>query len=139
MFYIWLTIIIILSVIEVTTINIVTIWYVISGILVLIASFFIDSFLIQFGIFVILGTLLLFTTRPILTKLLEPIKQPTNLDRIIGMKGIVTEKITRETSGEVKVDGKRWTAISELNSIEKEEIVIIKSIEGIKVIVVKED
>ena len=32
---------------------------------------------------------------------------------IIGMQGIVTENITKKTSGEVKVDGKRWTAIAD--------------------------
>ena len=31
------------------------------------------------------------------------------------MEGIVTEKITKKTPGEVKVDGKHWTAIADEN------------------------
>ena len=45
-------------------------------------------------------------------KKISPEKAKTNLDRIIGMEGIVTEKISKTTPGEVKVDGKKWTAIA---------------------------
>ena len=47
-----------------------------------------------------------------IAKRIIPNKIKTNIDRIIGMEGIVTEKITKNQSGEVKVDGKRWAAIS---------------------------
>ena len=43
-------------------------------------------------------------------KKIVPKKEKTNLDRVVGMEGIVTKKITKNTSGEVKVDGKYWTA-----------------------------
>ena len=99
--------------VECMTVNLVTIWYIASAILALISSFIIDNFLIQFGIFAIVGTLLLITTRTTLKKLLKEKKERTNLDRIIGMKGIVTEEITKNRTGEVKVDGKRWTAYAD--------------------------
>jgi len=99
--------------VECMTVNLVTIWYIASAILALISSFIIDNFLIQFGIFAIVGTLLLITTRTTLKKLLKEKKERTNLDRIIGMKGIVTEEITKNRTGEVKVDGKYWTAVAE--------------------------
>ena len=59
MFYIWLAIIILLAIAEAMTINLVTIWYVASGIVALILSFFIDNFTIQFAVFTLLGTFLL--------------------------------------------------------------------------------
>ena len=59
----WLSIIVGLTIIEVVTVNLVTIWFVASGIAALIASYFTDSFLIQLGIFVILGIFLLLTTK----------------------------------------------------------------------------
>ena len=114
MFYIWLAITIVLAIIEMSTANLVSIWYIISGILTMIISLFIDNVVIQCAIFVIGGTLLLILTKDAIKKIL-PEKTKTNIDRIIGMKGIVTEKITKKTPGEVKVDGKCWTAIADEN------------------------
>lgn len=130
----WLSIIVGLTIIEVVTVNLVTIWFVASGIAALIASYFTDSFLIQLGIFVILGIFLLLTTKKPLEKLLNKTKHKTNLDRIIGMNGIVTESITKNKSGEVKVDGKIWTAIAD-KAIKKDSTVKILKIEGVKLVV----
>ncbi len=130
----WLSIVIALAFIEVITVNLVTIWFVASGIVALIASYFTNSFFIQLAIFVILGTILLITTKKPLEKLLNKTKHKTNLDRIIDMEGIVTEDINKNSSGEVKVDGKRWTAIAQ-KSIKKDSTVKILKIEGVKLIV----
>ena len=66
----WLIIVLLLVFIEVMTVNLTTIWYIISGLVALITSIFIDSLIIQFSIFVLLGTLLLITTRKTLLKIL---------------------------------------------------------------------
>ncbi len=113
MFYIWLAIIILLAIAEAMTINLVTIWYVVSGIVALILSFFIDNFTIQFAVFTLLGTFLLITTRQFLQTFLNTKNVKTNLDRIIGMNGIVVEEINRNNNGAVKVDGKVWTAYAD--------------------------
>ena len=110
--YLWLGIVILLVVIELATINLTTIWFVISGIITLILSLFIDNLFIQMLVFVLGGVILLLTTRKILLKYLKPRNIKTNIDRIIGMKGIALTEIN-ENSGEVKVDGKRWTAIAD--------------------------
>lgn len=128
MFYIWLSIAVILAIIEMSTINLVSIWFIISSIAAMLTSLFIDNILLQIAIFVLLGTLLLILTKKITKKIL-PKKIKTNIDRIIGMQGIVTEKITKKIPGEVKVDGKYWTAISEetINTNETVEILEINS------------
>ena len=108
----WLIIIILLTFLEVATVNLVSVWFVMSAIVSLFTSFVIDSFYIQFAIFVCLGIVLMLLTRPYLVKKLTNKKESTNLDRVIGMEGIVTEEITKTKIGEVKVDGKRWSAIS---------------------------
>ena len=113
MFYIWLAIIILLTIAEIMTINLVTIWYVASGIVALILSFFIDNFTFQFAVFTLLGTFLLITTRQTLQKFVGTRKEKTNLDRIIGMNGIVLEEISKNHNGAVKVDGKIWTAYAD--------------------------
>lgn len=134
--YIWLSIIIFLVIIETMTINLTTIWFVISGLCSLVISFFIDNFFIQFLLFVLLGVILLITTRPILKKIIKLNNEATNIDRVIGMNGIVTEKISKNSYGEVKVDGKRWTAYSDKN-IEKDSLVKVLKINGVKIKVEK--
>ena len=60
----------------------------------------------------------------------------TNVDRIIGMRGIVTEDIIKDNFGEVKVDGKRWSAYSDTDIL-KGEVVRILSINSVKLKVEK--
>ena len=130
MFYIWLAIAIILAIIEMSTVNLVSIWYVISSIITMIVSIFTDNIVIQVAIFVIVGTVLLLLTKDAIKKLL-PVNTKTNIDRIIGMEGIVTEKITKKVPGEVKVDGKHWTAVAN-ETISVDEIVKILEIDSTK-------
>lgn len=133
--YLWLGIVILLVVIELATVNLTTIWFVISGIITLILSLFIDNLFIQMLVFVLGGVILLLTTRKILLKYLKPRNIKTNIDRIIGMKGIALTDIN-ENSGEVKVDGKVWNAYSK-DLIKENENVIILEIKSTKLIVEK--
>lgn len=128
--YFWLMFIILLGIIEAVTVNLVSIWFIVSGFLALVLSFFVESFAIQFGVFVIVGVLLMMTTRSSLEKKLVR-KEKTNLDRIIGMKGVVTEDISELVVGEVMVDGKKWSAISSVD-LKKDEVVRILKINGVK-------
>ena len=130
MFYFWLGIVIFLGIIEVATVGLVSIWFVISGIVSLILSFFVDSFAIQFGVFVLLGLILMLTTRKTLSKYFEKTEK-TNLDRVVGMQGIVTEDIEKNGIGEVKVDGKKWSAVAD-EEIKVDSIVKILKIDGVK-------
>lgn len=134
----WLILVIVLTIIEVATVNLLTIWFVISGIVALILSFFIEDVAIVSTIFAVLGIILLITTRPLLKKYLPTQRERTNIDRVIGMKGIVTEEIKKNVIGEVKVDGKKWSAISN-KKIEVGEEVIVDAIEGVKLVVRKGD
>ncbi len=130
MVYFWLILVIILGLIEAVTVNLVSIWFVLSGIITLILSLFIDNFVIQFGVFVILGVIFMILIRKYLASKIVT-KEKTNLDRIIGMKGVVTEDIDG-LNGEVKVDGKKWSAYSK-ETLEKGQIVKILKIKGVKV------
>lgn len=131
MVWIWLGIVIGLILIEISTINLVSIWFIASGIVSMILSIFIDNYFIQFLVFVLLGTFLLITTREYLVKLIGDKRHKTNLDRVIGMTAIVTEEIKKNKPGEVKVDGKRWTAISN-KKIKVDSTVKVLDIDGVK-------
>ena len=134
----WLILVIVLTIVELATVNLLTVWFVISGIVAMILSFFIDDVTIVSTVFVLLGILLLFTTRPLLKKYLPTQRTRTNADRIIGMHGVVTEEIKKNSVGEVKVDGKQWSAISN-SKIPVGSEVIIEAIDGVKAVVRKEE
>lgn len=136
MLYFWTFLIIFLTIIEAATVDLVTIWFIASATVSLIVSIFVDNLVIQFGIFVILGVILLITTRPLLVKLLKPKNERTNLDRVIGEKAIVTEDILPDEKGEVKIDGKRWTAISKEKLVIGTPVKVLK-IDGVKLQVEK--
>ena len=135
----WLCIVIFLSFVEVATINLTTIWFVVSAIVSLFVSLYCNNFTVQFTLFGVIGLLLLIFTKPLIKKyIINGKKVSTNLDRVIGMKGVVTSDIDENTIGEVKIDGKRWSAISNMR-ISKGEIVIAKKIEGVKLVVEKKE
>ena len=138
MFYTWLALVITLSIVEILTVNLVSIWFVASGIIAMIISLITDNITIQITVFVILGLLFMLLTKNIVKKIV-PKKEKTNLDRIIGMEGVVLSKITKNHPGEVKVDGKVWSAIAD-ETIKEDEIVKILEINStkIKVEIVKE-
>ena len=75
------------------------------------------------------------TTRKSLNKLFNH-REKTNLDRIIGEKGLVTETIPQDGVGEVKIDGKKWSAIAS-REIKTGDHVKILEIDGVKLKVEK--
>lgn len=132
MFYVWLIVVVLLTIAELMTVNLTTIWFVISGLVSIGLSFVTDNFLIQFGVFVSLGIILLIVTKPLVKKFLASKDAKTNFDRIIGMTGIVVKDIDDTHSGEVKVDGKIWTSISD-ETLKVDEKVEILEINGSKI------
>lgn len=133
----WLVLVIVLSFIEIATVSLVSIWFVASGIVAMILSFFIEDTAIITTVFILLGIFLLIISRPIVNKLRSKDNEKTNLDRIIGESAIVTEDIKKNEVGEVKVDGKKWSAISKEKCLKGDTVKILK-IDGVKLIVEKE-
>lgn len=132
MFYVWLTVVVLLTIVEAMTVNLTTIWFVVSGLVAIGLSFVTDIFLIQFGVFVCLGIVLLIVTKPFVKKFLDSRDAKTNFDRIIGMTGIVLKEINDVDNGEVKVDGKIWTAYSD-DSLKANDKVKVLEISGSKI------
>ena len=132
----WLIVVILLAIIEASTVNLVSIWFVASGIVTIFVSMCVNSFMAQFAIFVVLGIILMLLTKPALTKYFHNEENKTNLERILGMEAVVTEDIKKNQVGEVKVDGKHCSDIAD-KTIKKDEIVQIKRIDGVKLVVEK--
>ena len=135
MLYTWLLIVVLLGILEIMTTNLVSIWFVISGLLAMVISLFTDSLYIKIGVFVLVGVLLIPMSKRIYKKI-NTKKVCTNLDRVIGMKGIATSDILKNTIGEVKVGGKLWSSYSS-HDIKKDEYVKVLAIDGVKLKVEK--
>jgi membrane protein implicated in regulation of membrane protease activity len=67
----------------------------------------------------------LFTTKP----------HASNVDALIGQKALVLTNIGPAATGEVKIRGERWSAMSEGDSFAKDESVQVVRVEGTHVIV----
>lgn len=75
----WLIVMILLIVVEFISTNVVTIFYAISALCALILSSFINNYIIESSVFVVLGTILLIIFRPIINtkfkKILRKVKR----------------------------------------------------------------
>lgn len=138
MIYTWLTLFVVLITIEFLTTSLVTVWFAFGSLCAFFTSMITDSILIQTTVFLVVSIITLVLTRPLAKKYLIPERVRTNYDKIIGMTAIVTKDIKKLEPGEVKVDGKYWTAASKQN-IQKDSKVEILSIEGVKLIVKKKE
>ena len=134
----WLMVIILLTILEFATVNLVSVWFIASGILALILSLFVDNLVWQFGVFVVVGILLMVLTKPLLSKVSNKEVEKLNLERVIGMPGIVTQEIKSGRVGEVKIDGKIWNATS-LEDLEVDTMILVEKMDGEKLCVVRNE
>ena len=128
---IWALIIILLIALEFITVEFIAFWYILSAIISYIISFFSGNFLLQFLIFIVLGTLFMLIFKDKTIAFLNKNKVITTSDKLIGEQGIVTKTISKKQFGEVKVKKKKWTAYSDEN-ISKGTKVKILSVSGVK-------
>lgn len=133
----WLTVFVVLLLLELCTVNLVSIWFAIGAFVSFFVSFFIDNIIVQMVVFIIVSIITLLVTKPFVKKV-KSNKTLTNLDRVIGMEAVVTEDISKFHVGEVRVDGKRWSAKSSEELI-KGEVVLVEKIDGVKLIVKKKE
>lgn len=127
----WLVLFVILSLFELVTVNLVSIWFAIGAIITTFVSLATDNIMIHLAVFTISSILLLLLTKPFVMKMKKRDVIPTNLDRVVGKVGVVTEKIEKDGIGEVKVLGKKWSAYSD-KEIEENSKVKVLSINGVK-------
>ena len=93
--------------------------------------------LAQVVIFLAVSCCLLVFTRKIFVEKLRTGSESTNVDALIGETGIVTEEIRPLTVGQVKINGQVWSALGKDDeTIEKDRLVKVIAIEGVKLIVI---
>lgn len=134
--YFWLAALILFGVVEAATAGIVSIWFAIGALCALIASALHAALWLQITVFLVTSALsLLLLRRAVSSKLLTT--TPTNTDMLIGDIGVVITEIDNlKETGEVKIQGKVWSARSKNGEvIPSGSTVKILSIQGVKLIV----
>lgn len=135
---IWLAVAIIFAIGEAMTPSLTLIWFSIGAVVLIFLSGFIESILIQVVLFAVISVVLLVIATNKIVKNDETHEYNTNLQAIIKKTGVVKEDIIPNKTGVVVVENEEWTAISlDGEKIEKEVIVEVVRIEGVKLIVKK--
>ncbi|MBE5763531.1 MAG: NfeD family protein [Clostridiales bacterium] len=143
MVWIWLAVIIMSLLIEISTVQLVSIWFTLAGAISLGLSF-IPNFVwwAQILVFAVLSGILFFTFRPLLLKWQEKHQTKdmnTNLDLIVGMYVRMIKQADFDNLGEAKIGDVIWSIKSKDGEVLQEnEIVKIVAIEGNKLIAEKQ-
>ena len=139
MLWLWLGAMVVFGIVEALTAGLVSIWFVAGSAAALIGALLGAGIGVQVALFLAVSALALAVTRPLLRKITAAKATPTNLDRVLGDSGKVTETIDNENStGAVYVDGKTWTARSADGMVIPEGTVVeIMRMEGVKLFVKK--
>ena len=128
--YIWLVLFTILSVIEILTINLVTLWFALSALIVFLLNLIFGKLESSYLIFSILSMLFLILLKPIFKKYFLNINKTRIGD--VGTEVIIVKIENDEYV--VKYKGGEWNALSK-NKYEVGEKVKIISFEGNKIII----
>ena len=134
----WIVAIILLIVAEFMTTALTTVWFVGGAIVAAIAAALYAPVAVQIVLFIVISLGLLLAIRPIAVKYFNPERIRTNVDAMLGTRGIVTERIDNDAgTGVVKVNGVEWTARSAVPQtvIEAEKHVVVQAVDGVKLIV----
>jgi len=140
MWSIWLIAAAVFLVGEILTEGFLLLWFAIGALIGMILSFFIPNIIIQFAIFLIISFLLLCFTRPLTKKFLSSkSKRQSNVHSLINQTAYVIETIdSKNGTGKIKINGEVWKAITNTDDVINEgEEIIIKAIDGVKLIVSK--
>ena len=137
MWQIWLIASGIFFICEIITVGFLFFWLGVGALIAMIVSLFTSNIIVQMSVFVISSGLLIFATRPLVTKISKKDVVPTNVYSLIEKKAIVTEEINWVTGkGLIKFEGEVWSAKSkeQVNIPVGSEVEIV-SIEGVKAFV----
>lgn len=135
----WLIIFAACLVIEIITLGLTTIWACGGALIAMIIAFFSGSLALQVVAFLIVTTILFFTTRPLAKKHMDNKLEKTNVESLIGKHVIVSADIDNlKSQGQVMIGSVEWTARSKNgDTIESGTEVVIDEISGVKAIVTR--
>jgi len=137
MIFVWFAIILIAGVIEALTMDLSSVWFSVGAFFALIIAIFAKELIwLQFVVFVVFSIALLLGLRPIFKKYIRKNEIKTNADSLVGKTAVCIKPIIDGERGEVKIEGKIWTAIANENISENEKVTVL-AIKGVKLVVKK--
>lgn len=133
----WLVLMIVFILIEVSTVSMVSVWFASGALTALIASLCNAPLWLQIVLFVVVSAALLLALRPLAKKYFTPRLTKTNVDAVVGTEGLVTQRIDNlSASGSVKLGGVEWSARSTSGApLEEGTRIRVDRVEGVKVFV----
>ena len=139
MSWLWLGGVVLFGEVEAATAGLVSIWFAAGAVAGLIAAWLGAGVAAQVVLFAVVSAAALAVTRPLVRRYAAGKAVPTNLDRVLGDTGRVTETIDNARSaGAVYVDGKTWTARSDDGAVIPQGTTVkILRMEGVKLFVRK--
>jgi membrane protein implicated in regulation of membrane protease activity len=136
MVIVWAILGVALLIIESMTVSLTSIWFALGAFSAMVLAIFALPFWAQVVSFLVVSVVMAIFTRPVFVKYLKIGTTKTNVDSLIGKEAIVTMVIEPFKTGQVKLNGQIWTALSENHEpIEVAQRVEVLRIEGVKLIV----
>lgn len=135
---VWLIAIIFFLGVELSTVTLTSIWFAAGALAAMLVAMFDGNIIVQIIAFLIVAFGLLYATKPWSKKFIDTKKESTNVDRAIGERVRVIERISNlDQTGRVMYNGLDWTARTEDDkiTIEQGELVRVLQIAGVKLIV----
>ena len=134
---IWLLLLVVFLIAEASTVVLISLWFAAGSLAALIVCLLGGSWGLQVGVAIAVSVILLTALRPLVRKFFNPKLVKTNVDSVIGTKGLVTIAIDNVAAqGQVKLGAMVWTARSSSgDTIPEGTLVQVDRIEGVKVFV----
>ena len=141
--WIWVAIVVITIVWELSTFDLNCIWFTIAATIALVLSFFPDVFspVIQIAVFAVTSLVLFFTLKKWTQKAMTVPDTHLNADALVGKEVTVEEKVEAGKNGTTKVNGVVWSIMFEdkNETAEVGETVVIVEIKGNRLLVKKDN
>lgn len=138
--FIWLAVLAVLLIVEAITAGLTTIWFAGGALAAAVASYLGAGAFVQWILFLCVSLVLLIFTRPLAVKYMNRGVAKTNVNSLIGQKAVVIQEIDNlNQTGQVRISDIEWMARTSLDGekIPENAIVVIKEIQGVKLIVEK--
>lgn len=137
MILVWTILAIVFAVLEGITLGLTTIWFAMGSLAGMVMAMLGFGVPVQLTAFMVFALLTFAFIRPLAQKVLKVGNTKTNVDSLIGKRGLVHVAITPYKVGQVKVNGQIWTSKAELDDAEipvGQEIEVLR-VDGVKLIV----
>lgn len=139
MAFVWIALAVVMVLVEITTVQLVSVWFMVGALCAAVTTLFTDSIVIQLAVFVGVSLLALIVTRPLVKRVKENrVQLRTNVDRLLGEQGVMLKPVENIHSvGQAKVLGKVWSVKADNPPLREGDTVRVLAVDGVKLIVEK--